>query len=174
MFDLRYHVASLAAVFLALVIGIVVGVGISGSVSSGEKSLEKQRIARLEGQLAATTKAAADLQRRQSSEDDFLTKAYPVVMADRLKDKRVAVVYVGSESPRVRALVNRTLTDAGARPGVRVRSLKVPIDPPAIADALLTKPAVPQYLGDQQLGPPGRAMAGELGSGGPDTPPWDP
>ena len=29
MFDLRYHVASLAAVFLALVIGILVGVGIS-------------------------------------------------------------------------------------------------------------------------------------------------
>ena len=30
MFDLRYHVASLAAVFLALIIGILVGVGISG------------------------------------------------------------------------------------------------------------------------------------------------
>ena len=29
MFDLRYHVASLAAVFLALLIGILVGVGIS-------------------------------------------------------------------------------------------------------------------------------------------------
>ena len=29
MFDLRYHVASLAAVFLALIIGILVGVGIS-------------------------------------------------------------------------------------------------------------------------------------------------
>ncbi len=30
MFDLRYHVASLAAVFIALVVGILVGVGISG------------------------------------------------------------------------------------------------------------------------------------------------
>ena len=30
MFDLRYHVASLAAVFVALVIGIFVGVGLSG------------------------------------------------------------------------------------------------------------------------------------------------
>jgi hypothetical protein len=30
VFDLRYHVASLAAVFLALVFGILVGVGISG------------------------------------------------------------------------------------------------------------------------------------------------
>ena len=31
MFDLRYHVASLAAVFIALIIGILVGVGLSGS-----------------------------------------------------------------------------------------------------------------------------------------------
>ena len=30
MFDLRYHVASLAAVFLMLVVGILIGVGISG------------------------------------------------------------------------------------------------------------------------------------------------
>ncbi|MGH3116966.1 MAG: copper transporter, partial [Gaiellales bacterium] len=28
MFDIRYHVASLAAVFIALVIGILVGVGL--------------------------------------------------------------------------------------------------------------------------------------------------
>ena len=34
MFDLRYHVASLAAVFVALVIGILVGVGLSGKGSS--------------------------------------------------------------------------------------------------------------------------------------------
>ncbi len=31
MFDLRYHVASLIAVFLALIIGILVGVGLAGS-----------------------------------------------------------------------------------------------------------------------------------------------
>ena len=45
MFDLRYHVASLAAVFLALIIGIVVGVGISGKgfVSDSERSLFNQR-----------------------------------------------------------------------------------------------------------------------------------
>ena len=39
MFDLRYHVASLAAVFLALVIGILVGVGLTrgGFVSKAER-----------------------------------------------------------------------------------------------------------------------------------------
>jgi hypothetical protein len=172
VFDLRYHVASLAAVFLALVIGIVVGVGISGSVSSGEKSLEKQRIARLEGQLAATAKAAADLKRRQASSQDFLDEAYPVVMADRLKDRRVAVVYVGAESARMRALVNRTLTDAGARPVVRVRALKVPVDPEAVDNALLARPTISQYVGNEQLRPLGRALAQELVTGG-ETPLWD-
>jgi hypothetical protein len=173
VFDLRYHVASLAAVFIALVIGIVVGVGISGSVSSGEKSLEKQRIARLQAALDATSKAASDLQRRQASANDFLGEAYPVVMADRLKDRRVAVVYVGPESARLRALVNRTLTDAGARPVARVRALKVPFDPEAIDGALLTQPAISQYVGNEQLGPLGRALAHELVTGGGDTPLWD-
>ena len=52
MFDLRYHVASLAAVFLALIIGIVVGVGISGKgfVSDSERSLFNERIADLKSQ----------------------------------------------------------------------------------------------------------------------------
>ena len=40
MFDLRYHVASLAAVFLALVIGILVGVAMSGKVDDAEIRLE--------------------------------------------------------------------------------------------------------------------------------------
>ena len=46
MFDLRYHVASLAAVFLALIIGILVGVGISGKgfVSDSERKLLNEQI----------------------------------------------------------------------------------------------------------------------------------
>ena len=46
MFDLRYHVASLAAVFLALVIGILVGVGISsgGFVQKGERRILNDKI----------------------------------------------------------------------------------------------------------------------------------
>ena len=47
MFDLRYHVASLTAVFVALVIGILVGVGLSGKgfVNDAER-------ANLNGQIA--------------------------------------------------------------------------------------------------------------------------
>ena len=44
MFDLRYHVASLAAVFLALIIGILVGVGISREgLRRGQRAAALQR-----------------------------------------------------------------------------------------------------------------------------------
>ena len=46
VFDLRYHVASLAAVFVALILGIFVGVGLSGkgfvSDTSGRASVFTQ------------------------------------------------------------------------------------------------------------------------------------
>ena len=53
MFDLRYHVASLAAVFLALIIGILVGVGISdrGYLDKGTRRLLEQRVADLQKRL---------------------------------------------------------------------------------------------------------------------------
>jgi hypothetical protein len=72
MFDLRYHVASLAAVFLALVIGILVGVGISdtGYVDKGYRGLLEQRIAKLQSDLRACTPTAlrpSSAQPRRSS-----------------------------------------------------------------------------------------------------------
>ena len=52
MFDLRYHVASLTAVFLALVIGILVGVGVSGRgfVTDAERTNFNNRLAALDAQ----------------------------------------------------------------------------------------------------------------------------
>ena len=49
MFDLRYHVASLAAVFVALLVGILVGVGLSGRgfVNDAERANLNSQIADL-------------------------------------------------------------------------------------------------------------------------------
>ena len=43
MFDLRYHVASLAAVFVALIVGILVGVGLAGSGVTKKADLQAAR-----------------------------------------------------------------------------------------------------------------------------------
>ena len=55
MFDFRYHVASLAAVFLALLLGIVVGVGLSGRglLRDTERRTYEAQIDQLERALAA-------------------------------------------------------------------------------------------------------------------------
>ena len=97
MFDLRYHVASLAAVFLALVIGILVGVGISsgGFVSKGERSLLNSEIDELQRSLDAARVRTGDLSRTQRGATMYVEESYPLLMADRLASRRVALVFVG-------------------------------------------------------------------------------
>ena len=86
MFDLRYHVASLAAVFLALIIGIVVGVGISGKgfVSDSERSLFKQQIADLKSRLDSSALRGTELARAQRAAQAFVADAYPALMDGRM------------------------------------------------------------------------------------------
>ena len=79
MFDLRYHVASLAAVFLMLVVGILIGVGISGRgfVDDAERDRFNDRIAGLQerggrrerdrGRLRAAAAGGAGLRRERLS-----------------------------------------------------------------------------------------------------------
>src|SRR3954462_959790 len=116
MFDLRYHVASLAAVFLALVIGILVGVGISdrGLVDSANRSLLKQRVARLQSELDAASKSSALSQREQRAAQVYMSETYPVLVRNRLRGKRIAVLFAGSVDGGVRSTIDRALTDSGA------------------------------------------------------------
>ena len=117
MFDLRYHVASLAAVFLALVIGILVGVGISsgGFVQKGERRILNDEI---DGCSAASTPPArepATCRARSARRTTYVEESYPLLMADRLAGRRVALVFVGPVDAEVRDLVERTLVDGGSR-----------------------------------------------------------
>src|SRR5581483_1460465 len=173
MFDLRYHVASLAAVFLALIIGILVGVGISsgGFIKKSERSLLNQQIADLRGRLDAATRRASYLSRAQRAAQAFVQETYPALMAQRLKAKRIAVVFVGPADDRMRSLVEGTLADAGAPEPLRIRALKVPVDVPAVDTALAKRTTLQRYVGDKKLGDLGRRLAREFVSGG-DEPAW--
>src|ERR687884_658914 len=101
MFDLRYHVASLAAVFLALVIGILVGVGISGRglVDKSERKILNRNIQQLQD----------DLDRQQQATQTFASESYPALMASRLADKKVAVVVIGRDKGAAGAAVDQAL-----------------------------------------------------------------
>jgi hypothetical protein len=173
MFDLRYHVASLAAVFLALVIGILVGVGISsgGFVRGTERKFLNDKIAKLESRLDAAQARAGDLTRLQRAADTFVEESYPLLMADLLKRKRIAVVFVGPVDAATRDLVQQTLSDTGAGGPLRMRAIRVPIDLPAVDRALAGRPGLARYAKQEAARDLGRRLAQELVVGG-KTPAW--
>jgi Copper transport outer membrane protein, MctB len=171
MFDLRYHVASLAAVFLALVIGIIVGVGISGPVDSEKTNLLKDRVASLQKQLDQSSQQSADRKRERQAAQTFITDTYPALVRNRLRGKQIAVVFVGSVDGGIRLAVSQALTDAGAQQ-LRLRALKVPIDVHQIDGTLASQPAADGLVGKSHLESLGRALGQELMLGG-ETPLWN-
>jgi hypothetical protein len=173
MFDLRYHVASLAAVFLALIIGILVGVGISdrGLVDSAKTKFLQDQVASLQHRLDDKANQSAEQARDRAAAQTFINETYPALAHNRLKGKQVAVVFVGSVKPEIQSAVDRALDDAGAQE-VRLRALRVPIDLKQVDAALKGQPAAVGLRGRANLEALGRALGQELAAGG-DTPLWD-
>ena len=169
MFDLRYHVASLAAVFLALIIGILVGAGISGRglLDEAERDKLEQQITNLQAELAAERRRT----RAQEASEDYAESTAPAVLANRLAGKRFAVVFVGYFEDRIGSPVAETI-DAGGGQVVRMRALTVPLPVEEIQAALAARRALSGYLGRAHLGDLGRDLARELVAGD-ETPLWD-
>jgi hypothetical protein len=174
MFDLRYHVASLAAVFVALIVGILVGVGLAGSGVTKDADLKSARLERDNARRDAAARLA-QLKQLGASADTLQSafqEAYPEVMRGLLKGKRIAVLYVGPVDGGVSQAIETTLLDAGAEAPVRVLSLSVPVDAKTLDSALAEAgPQFGKYLGDDKLGSLGSALGAEFEAGGA-TPLW--
>jgi hypothetical protein len=173
VFDLRYHVASLTAVFLALVIGILVGVGISGQgfVSDAERTNFNNRLAALSAQLDEETLRADELEARQDAAQEFVESAYPVLAAERLRDVDVALLVLGSIEEGTRDAVEDALDDADGDL-VRARVVAVPLPTEEVQRALQADEDLAEYAGEDELDDLGRELAREFVEGGP-TPLWD-
>ncbi len=173
MFDLRYHVASLVAVFLMLVVGILVGVGISGRgfVDDAERDRLNARIANLQEEVDAAAASAEDLERRQQAAEEFVESAYPVLAERRLEGRRIAVLVVGSVGQTLE-FVERALRESGAGAPVRLRAITMPLRVDAVESTLLTEAELGGYVGEDDLGNLGRDLGRELAGGGL-TPLWD-
>jgi hypothetical protein len=175
VFDFRYHVASLAAVFIAIVLGILVGVAISGSgfVESSERELLNDRIDELRRDLEQARERQQGLEDANDAAEAFVEESYQAVMVDRLRDRRIAVLFVGGVDERLLAAVDRTITDAGGE-RVRLRAVEVPIDErlDAIESELDSRPSLEGYTGDANLANLGRDLGREFVSGG-RTPLWE-
>ncbi len=173
MFDLRYHVASLAAVFLMLVVGILIGVGISGRgfVDNAERDRFNEKIAGLEEDADVAKATAEDFGRRQQAAEDFVASAYPVLVEGRLAGKRLAVAVLGSVEQASFRFVKSAIDDAGGRLE-RMRAMTLPLRLEAVEAALADRSELGGYVGDGQLTNLGRDLGRELAAGG-ETPLWD-
>lgn len=169
MFDLRYHVASLAAVFFALVIGILVGVALA---SHGLGHAERQRLERDLRIAQSNNDSLQQTLNEYQADHAFVGNAYGALMNDRLKGKRVAVLYIGSTDRTVRAAVTRTVDDAGGTI-LRMRAITVPIDPHSVDSALRGHPSLASFTsGRKRFNHIGTELADEFVVGG-DIPVWN-
>ena len=169
MFDLRYHVASLAAVFFALVIGILVGVALA---SHGLGHAERQQ---LEHDLHSAQGDNAKLQdrlREYRKDAAFVDNAYDAVMNNRLRGMRIAVLFIGKVDDKTRSAVEQTITDAGGSV-LRLRAISVPVDPKTIEQALGNRKQLASFTsGADRFRRIGVELADEF-TVGRDTPLWD-
>jgi hypothetical protein len=173
VFDLRYHVASLAAVFLMLVVGILIGVGISGRgfVSDAERTRLNSEIAGLREQVDAANATADDLKRRQDAAAQFVASAYPVLAGGRLVGKRIGVVVLGPVEQDALPFVESAIEDDAGGQIVRMRAIMLPLRLEAVESTLTSKRELAGYVGEEQLGNLGRDLGRELAAGR-ETPLW--
>ena len=107
----RYHVASLAAVFLALAIGILIGAAFGDDVVTGTaESLERS----LKGDLDAAQADADALGTQLDRERDFSQRAYPALVGNRLLGANVALIGLGGIPEPLGTDVRDALEPTGA------------------------------------------------------------
>jgi hypothetical protein len=110
MMSARYHLISLAAVFLALTVGVVLG---STSVSQRLLSVVAGDRDSLTGQIEQLTEQNAGLQARQRAADSFGTTVAPGVVKGQLTGKRVVLVLAPGADGGDRDAVRQLVTQAG-------------------------------------------------------------
>jgi hypothetical protein len=173
VFDFRYHVASLAAVFVALVLGILVGIGLSGRgfVNDAERSNLQERIADLEDERDQVLDQLAVSERQSLGFTEYTDETYRALVRTRLRDARVGVLFVGPVDQSMADAIGRAIRDAGGSV-LRTTSVIVPLDEAAIDERLRARPPLRGSAGADEREALGRALGREFVRGGA-TPFWE-
>jgi type II secretory pathway pseudopilin PulG len=177
MFGLRYHVASLAAVFVALAVGILLGVAVSGKVTDVGEDAELQNLRddneELQQALEAAQAAGEAASAQSEGADELFARAYPTLMDGRLEGKNVAVVFLGPADGSVRAEVESALADADGGAPASVVALDMPVDGPDLRAALEDDELLAAYVDEGgDFSDLGRELGRELVEAE-ETPLWD-
>lgn len=111
MINFRYHVVSLTAVFLALAIGLVVGTAALNGPAADALQEQVTGIGRQNQQLRDQVN---HLKADANTQEQFAAQAAPIMLADKLKNRRVLVVSLPSASKYVKDVTD-TLQVGGAK-----------------------------------------------------------
>jgi Copper transport outer membrane protein, MctB len=163
MFTWRYHVASLAAVFLALAVGVLLGVAVSGKVSDATESLNAAERDRLGQDLQEANESLDLANRRRETAEALIESAYPALMDRRLEGRRFTVVFLGPVQGDIRTAIERTLADAGSGSPGQLIAIDMPIDAQELDDALNGDEELAAYANqDDNFTELGQALGREL------------
>jgi Copper transport outer membrane protein, MctB len=169
---LRYHVASLAAVFVALAVGILLGVAVSGKLSDAEESIEQREREKLQQNLEDAQAALGSVDSRRKAAEELVENAYPALIDRRLEDESFAVVFLGPVDGGVRSAVERTLADADSGGAVRLVALDFPVRALELQNTLRGNEVLASFAGEAgDFGELGRELGEELVDGG-EAPVW--
>lgn len=119
MIDIRYHIYSIAAVFLALAVGIVIGTSFARSFPSdvsGRNTIQRYEkdMRTLRGAIMQAHNSAIERDAAIRAGQDFCRALMPAAVKNKLYWRNVAVVQTG-DSDDLTGSVKQALALAGAR-----------------------------------------------------------
>lgn len=157
MIDLKYHIASLVAVFLALAAGILIGSSMVGSQSVENQIRNlKTRFDRIQADDRQVRNENRDLRQQVQTLESALRLAAPAAVRARLTGKRIAILASGAQ-PDAGLLrdIKQLLSMAGATvTSITVVKANLLPENPASRQAIVTRAgidAVDPARGSRQL-----------------------
>lgn len=112
MFDMRYHIASLVAVFLALAIGILLGTVIvdRGILVNQQRSMVKN----IENGFDAIRTENRTLNEEVKAQREFASQVMPLTVRDRLAGQNVMIIATTKVDDKIRDPLIKNVEKAGA------------------------------------------------------------
>ena len=132
MIDFRYHVVSLAAVFLALAVGVLLG---TTQLSSAVSDDLRGQVRQLDGDKRDLQARLRTLQDQGKSEETMIAALAPKLVAGTLRSAKVVLVATPQAADATVDGVQQALEQAGARVTGRVQLTDDYADPRRAADA---------------------------------------
>ncbi|HZB29045.1 MAG TPA: copper transporter [Streptosporangiaceae bacterium] len=111
MIDFRYHLVSIAAIFLSLAIGIVLG---ATALSDPSLTFLKSQTSDLAKENQAYRNQVQQMQRRQEGENQFAQRLGPQLVQGQLSAERVVFVVLPGASQTIHDQATKMVAQAGA------------------------------------------------------------